>query len=474
MRRERRVRAFSIAGATAMLLVACGPSEEERFEVALASARTALEEDDLVAAESFLEDARKLRPAAAELAQAFSQLAVISDSADLYRSAEELALSAQMLEARQLYLRVQPEDVARYELAQERARSIERDWVEDAETLIERRILRGDLEQALLSVREVQRVLTDSAVLAESIERLVDPLVDLAIEVSREHLREEDLGAAELALRNVSSVLRSDDPSVIARIESVRQDIGDARERRDRERREAALARQRGGDSPGAPRPTAPIVPPVQLPQTVPGPDGRECPSPAVDVDGWRECVFGDDPSPGINVPGPGIPQTVPGPDGRECPSPAVDVEGWRECVFGGRPDIVVPPPSSGPVAPAVPDASQLEAEREAAREADREAARAQRILVLRSAEERLLREYQQLWAEQNAAQIDYQRRIRDFDAEINRLLDAGETGASAIETMRKRQFIQEDQARRRLRASRIEAVERELAAVRAELERIS
>lgn len=432
----------------------------------MASARTAVEEDDLFAAESFLRDARELRPAAEELAEAFSQLAVISDSADQYRSAEVLASSAQMLEARQLYLRVQPEDVVRYALAQERARSIERDWVEDAETLIERRILRGDLEQALLSVREVQRVLTDSAALTESIERLVDPLVDLAIEVSREHLREEELGAAELALRNVTSVLRSDDPKVIARIEAVRQDIGEARERRDRERREAALARQRDSAPSGPPSPPAPIVPPVQMPQTVPGPDGRECPSPAVDVDGWRECVFGEDPSPGLNVPGPAVPQTVPGPDGRECPSPAVDVEGWRECVFGGGQDIVVPAPSPGPVAPALPDASQLEAEREADR--------AQRILALRSAEERLLREYQQLWAEQNAAQIDYQRRIRDFDAEINRLLDAGESGASAIETMRKQQFIQEDQARRRLRTSRLEAAERELAAVRAELERIS
>lgn len=429
MLRRRDFRSMSAAVAAAMLLMACGPSEEEVFEAAMRAARNAIAADDLVAAESFLRDAREIRPEAGELAQASSEFAAVKASAELFRDAEELVSSAQLLGARQLYLGVPPEDVTRYAIAQERALSIEQDWVADAERLIERRIFRGDLEEALRSIREVQRGLAGTAILEELVARLVNPLVELAEAVSREHLSEGDFGAAELALRNAISVLGTEDASVATRMESVRQEIGVARERSDSQRREEALARQRSGSiASGAPRVPAPVVPAVRMPETVPGPDGRG------------------------------------------CPSPAVDVEGWRECVFGGRSDIVVPPPSTGPVAPVVPDASA----RGAAREAEREAARMRRILELRSVEERVLREYQRLWTEQNAAQIDYQRRIRDFDTEINLLLREGQSGAAAIETMRRQQFMQADQGQRGLRTERIEAAERELAAVREELQRIS
>jgi hypothetical protein len=456
----RRRRPVSLTATTALvlLLVACGPSEEEQFQAALSAASLALEDDDLVAAESLLQEARAVRPGAAAVEEAFSLLSTVEASAANYREAELLAEAAELLEARQLYLRVSPEDLARYSVAQERAQAIERDWIDETETRIEREIMQGDLEAALVSIREAERVFRGSEFLDRSIARLIDPVVDLAEQVSRERLSEGDLAAAQAALRNVTSFLPSADPSVAARIDAVRTDIGAERERRDRQRREEALARQ----------PRAPVIPPVDIPATVHGPGGRECPSPAVDVEGWRECAFGEAGSPALPGPDPDISATVPGPDGRECPSPAVDVEGWRECVFGDRGSVVPPPPE--PTAPRIPDDSEREAQQAKLDAAQREA----RLLQLRSSEARLLAEYQRLWAEDNAAQIEYQRRVRDFDGDIQRLQNNGDLGAAAIEMMRKQQYLQEQQAQRLDRTGRLNAAERELAAVRSEIDRIS
>ena len=414
-----------------------------------------------------LREAAGLRPDAHEVVDALQELATLRVSAEQFLAAESLASASKLLEARQAYLLVAPEDHVRYRLAMDRADAIERDWVDQAERLVVRRIEDRDLAAISQAVARAQRSLPESELLHASIVRLAEEIASLADEIARERLDGGDVGAAELALRTVEPAIPADALTAVSRIELARAAIELERERRDRQRQEEALARQRLGlPSPTAPRPVVP--PAVGAPGTVVGPGGRDCPSPVVDVEAWRTCVFGSDAPTGPAVPGPNLPATVPGPGGRECPSPAVDVEGWRECAFGGGSGILpTPPSSSGPVAPVIPDSSGRDAARDAAR---REAL----ILELRGREERVLLDYQRLFAAENAATIEYQRRIRDFDFEIQRLVDAGESGSAVIEMRRKQDYIRDQQdSRRRLRAL-IEAAERELAAIRTELQRLS
>ncbi len=446
---------------TAVFAAACGPSEAALFDAALAGGRTALEADDFAtAAERFLE-AESLRPSAPEVVAALSDLGAIETSRAAFLEAVEFEESGDLRAARGAYLEVIEADRVRFAEATARVGDLERELerTEEFGRLLDDLIAEPDVSRIARSIRNARRNLPAVSAVKGEVQQRSEVILFLAAETVRNLVEEQAFGEAGLLLNGIiAEIPLTESPAsttvqeAFVLIEEGRGELRQARIADYEANRSRSVARNDVGG-------VAPASPFEDAPRTTE--DG--CPSVLFDVEGWRECVFGDGTPSNPAPPRIDVPSTVPGPDGRDCPSPVVDADGWRECVFGDRSPGEIRPPSEGLEAPAVPDTAARDA---AAREA--------RILELRGLEERALLEYQRLFAQNRDATLEFQERMRDFDEEIDRLLARGETGAAAIESMRKQQYTQTRYLSQLDSQQRLNDAERELAAIRAEIERLS
>lgn len=186
-------------------IAGCGPSEEARFDEAIAQARIALSEDRLDAAEVSLRDAETLRPNAPAVRQGLDDLAAIRASRDTFIRAEALIGTGALLEARRLFQTVPRVDHVRYSQAREYVAELEQEWVVQFREHLDQLLIDLDPGQLHRAIRDAKAVLPTSplveAVIRSRSERALTAAGDVATELVR-----EDVAAAERLLDAIEAL----------------------------------------------------------------------------------------------------------------------------------------------------------------------------------------------------------------------------------------------------------------------------
>lgn len=304
-----------LVASVAMLVSACGNSDQAQFDAALEDGQAALLVDDLSEAHARFEDARRLRPGDSTALASLALVAKISESRDHFEDAVKLLDRGRLLlEARSLFLQVSESDVVRYDEAQRSARVAEERWVGESMALLNERLAGDDFSAVTTAISGFRRQLPQSEVLEAAITGSSGELIGAAVRIAMVKIDAGDLPAAQRALSDAQNALRLEvEPVAFA---AVRQTID-----RERERPTEDGTVQR---VPQDPDPTRPEPTPTPSRPTVDG-----CPAPSFADRAWEECLNER-----------ALEETG-------CPSVIYDAEAWEACTFGGGTG-VQPPPAGG------------------------------------------------------------------------------------------------------------------------------
>lgn len=458
--KQRATVSSALVAALVVIASACGPSQTALFEEAIAKGYEALAADDLVAAEVQFMAAGELQPNAPEFAAALDDLHSVESSRSAFLKAVDAEESGNFREALDAYLAVSEIDKARFSDASTRIEVVEGELrrVEAFGAILDEVVSSRDAEEMASVIRSARSRFRAMTEVEAEIQQRVESIFLIAATTAQGMAENQDFGEAELLLTDlIDLVPLSDTPasdevrSTFRLIEQGREDLRQSRIAAFEEGGgHSGASSSRTGSASDFPSVAGPVMPPGL---SRPADEGQRtvdgCPSPGFDVVGWRECLNERS-----------IAETG-------CPSVIYDREAWSECVFGAGRDGGVTPPPAAPRAPSVPKAPESDASGEAAQ---REAAR--RDLQLREAS--AVDEYQRQWRLDYEANLEFQRRVRELDDQIEFLLETGQTSAAAIEQMRKEDYLRSQGQIQASRRQSIDAAERELNAIREQLRALS
>jgi hypothetical protein len=279
LQRRSSTRVALASAAVAILVAACGPSEQALFEEALAEGRAALAADDLELAEERLSAAGTLRPNDTEFLAAWQTLYVIVASRDLFLEAERLADSGQLLAARSTFLQVSDTDVARFDRAQAAALAAETRWLDDTAATLDDLLSAKNLVGVVLAVNRAREdfpaQILELQIIGPRAEQALKALADAGFEL----ISEGKLSNIDNLIQRVTTIFPLSDSEGSAAVRAMSELATSERARITRIRSEEAARRQQEALQALQPsRPTAPST-------------SGDCPSPVTDPAGFQRCL---------------------------------------------------------------------------------------------------------------------------------------------------------------------------------------
>lgn len=279
LQRRSYTRVALAGAAVAILLAACGPSEQALFEEALAEGREALAADELELAEERLSAAGELRPDDNDFVVAWQALNVTVASRDAFMEAERLADSGRLLAARDAFLQVAQEDLARFEQAQTAARSMESLWLDVTAATLDDLLSTKDLSGVAQAVERARSDFSTPALDNQVIEPRADQVHRVLAEVGFNLVAEEQFNNVDSLIQRVTAIVPLTDSEASDAVREVRELSVSERARITRIRSEEAARRQQEALEEMQPSRPAPQSP------------SGDCPSPVTDPDGFRQCL---------------------------------------------------------------------------------------------------------------------------------------------------------------------------------------
>jgi len=263
----------------AILLAACGPSEQEIFDEAISEGLAAIAIDDLDLAGDRIEAAASLRPTDPALLAASQALETLLQSRSAFLEAELLLESGEFLASRELFLLVPADDTARYESAKANVLAAEERWLDATAEALDRLLAAEDLVGLIEAVGQARRALPSPA-LEELLagDRAEQVLLTLSV-VAAERVAAEDFNGAERIIDRVTAAFPLSDSESSDEVRRVSDFAAAERTRVTRVRSEEAARRQQEAQEemqPSRPSPQSP---------------SGDCPSPVSDPDGFRQCL---------------------------------------------------------------------------------------------------------------------------------------------------------------------------------------
>lgn len=279
LQRRSYTRVALVGAATAILLAACGPSEQALFDEALAEGWAALASDDLELAEERLSAAGKLRPDDNDYVAASQAFNVTVASRNAFMEAERLADSGRLLAARDAFLQVSQEDLARFEQAQAAARSMESLWLDVTAATLDDLLSAKDLSGVVQAVETARSDFSTPALDNQVIGPRADQVHRVLAEVGLDLVAEEQFNSTDSLIERVTSIFPLSDSEASTAVREVRELSASERARITRIRSEEAARRQQEALQEMQPSRPAPRSP------------SGDCPSPVTDPDGFRQCL---------------------------------------------------------------------------------------------------------------------------------------------------------------------------------------
>lgn len=263
--------------ALAVLVAACGPSEQAVFDEALVAGLAALAVDDLALAEERLGTAGTLRPDDDALLTARQALQTIVASRNAFTEAEHLAASGEHLAARITFLQVSESDTARFELAQASALSAEQRWLDDTAETLDDLLSAEDLIGLLGVITRARQAFPSPALEQLVFESRAERALLILAELGTELVAAERFTEVESLIKRVTTTFALSDSEGSLAVRRVSELADAERARVTRIRSEEAVRRQREAQQalqpwwagPSVPTVTTPI-PPINIP-------GLEC-----------------------------------------------------------------------------------------------------------------------------------------------------------------------------------------------------
>lgn len=279
LQRRFSARVAAVGAAVAILVSACGPSEQALFEEALAEGRAALATDDLELAEERLSAAGALRPNDTDFLAAWQTLNVTDASRTAFWEAERLADSGRFLAARDAFLQVAQEDLARFEQAQAAALSMESLWLDDTAATLDELLSAKDLNGVVQAIGKARQDSSNPALDNQVIKPRAEQALQALADVGLALVTEEQFNEVDSLVQRVTAIFSLSDSEASTAVRAVSERSASERARIARVRSEEAVRRQQEAVQALQPRrPTAPST-------------SGDCPSPVTDPAGFQRCL---------------------------------------------------------------------------------------------------------------------------------------------------------------------------------------